>query len=335
MSFPLRALCALTLLVPLTGITPTDAATRCDRHASPRGSDAAPGTAARPFRSVQRLARALRPGQTGCLERGEVFRGDVKIDRGGRPGRPITIRSEEGPRATVAGRLYVSDRANDVTIARLALDGRSARLSPSPIVSGDRVTFSRNDVTNHHTATCFLIGSLNGFGAAYGLRLAQNRIHDCGQLPRTNRDHGIYLESSYGAVIVDNSIFDNADRGIQMYPNAQRTLVARNVIDGNGEGVIFSGDQGYASSANVVRDNVIANSDERNNVESYWPAGNPIGIDNRVFRNCLWNGRRGNVGARVGFAASGNVVGRPAYVNRAQKRFRIPTGRCAGLAPRV
>ena len=42
-------------------------------------------------------------------------------------------------------------------------------------------------------------------------------------------------------MIRDNWIYDNADRGVQLYPDADGTVVTGNVIDGNGEGVIFGG----------------------------------------------------------------------------------------------
>lgn len=312
------------------------ATTTCARHASPSGGDSGPGSAVRPYRSVRRLVAALRDGQVGCLAAGAVFAEDVRIGQGGRPGAPITLTSAPGgPRATIHGRLWVTDQANDVVISRLNLDGRNDRGLPSPTVSGDRVTFARNDVTNHHTGTCFLLGSLSGYGPARGVVIARNRIHNCGRLPATNRDHGIYVESSYDGRIVDNTIFDNADRGIQLYPNAQRTLVASNVIDGNGVGIIISGDDGLASSANVVRDNIIANSVQRANVEAYWPDEHVVGTGNLVTHNCLWNGRRGNVGKQVGFVALGTVVAPPGYVDRRAKRFALrSTSRCRGFGPR-
>ena len=313
-----------------------DAATACARFASPGGDDAGPGSSARPYRSVRRLAMALNDGQVGCLAAGAVFAEDVTIRHGGRPGAPITVTGAPGgSRATIRGRLWVTDEANDVVISRLNLDGRNDRGLPSPTVSGDRVTFARNDVTNHHTGTCFLLGSLSGYGPARGVVIARNRIHDCGRLPATNRDHGIYVESSYDGRILDNTIFDNADRGVQLYPNAQRTLVAHNVIDGNGVGVIISGDDGLASSANVIRDNIIANSLQRANVEAYWPDEHVVGTGNLVAHNCLWNGRRGNVGRQVGFVAQGTVVAAPGYVDRRAKRFALrSTSRCRGFGPR-
>ena len=42
---------------------------------------------------------------------------------------------------------------------------------------------------------------------------------------------------------------------MQLFPDAQHTYVARNVIDGNGEGVVFS----RKSAGNIVENNVISN----------------------------------------------------------------------------
>jgi parallel beta-helix repeat protein len=79
-------------------------------------------------------------------------------------------------------------------------------------------------------------------------------------LPRTNNNYGIYVSAARGTRIMDNWIYDNADRGIQLYSDANNTLVANNVIDANGEGVIFSGSGNQVSSDNEIKNNVIANS---------------------------------------------------------------------------
>ena len=60
--------------------------------------------------------------------------------------------------------------------------------------------------------------------------------------PVTGHDHGIYVEGANGVRITNNLIYDNADYGIHLYPDAEGTYVARNVIDGNGGGVIFAGE---------------------------------------------------------------------------------------------
>jgi hypothetical protein len=236
-------------------------------------------------------------------------------------------------------------------VARLALrslfeaqprSGRNSRVdsglqtrrttSSSPASSS---TAAGNDVTNHHTAICFVIGSRRGYGIANAVVLDRNRIHDCGRLPPTNQEHGIYVAAARGTQITNNLIYDNADRGIQLYPDAQGSRIAYNVIDGNGAGIIFSGADGVASSNNRVERNVITNANVGHNVESWYPDGTSAGVGNLVTRNCLWNGAEGNLSPQIGFSANGNVVANPLYVDRVTKDFRLGRGTpCEGAGPR-
>ena len=297
----------------------TQSKVACDKVASALGSDINPGTVLRPYATVDRLADALQAGQTGCLREG-VFQGDVKFMRGGTQSAPITLTSYPGERATVIGRIHVSDDANNVVVQQLDLDGRNAANLPSPTVNGDNAVFRDNDVTTHHTTICFLLGSAE-YGRARNTVIERNRIHNCGQLPPTNHHHGIYVEESDGARIVDNWIYDNADRGVQLFPDAQNTYVARNVIDGNGQGVVFSRE----SSNNVVEKNLISNPVVRYNIEDFELTGR----GNVARLNCVWSARHpGFAGIQPGIAVPllANVVVQPAYVSRTAKDFRLEPG---------
>ena len=328
----IAALCAITAIVLSFGATPSGATVTCDRYAATSGSDSAAGTAAQPYRTAQKLADSLSAGQTGCLVAG-VFNESLRLNNGGSPGNPIRLTSAPGGRATLVGRLYVPDTANDAVFADLNLDGTNASNLPSPMVAGDRITFTGNDVTDNHTSICFGLGSA-GWGTAVDVVIDGNRIHDCGRLPATNHDHGIYVEATRNAVITNNYIYDNADRGIQLYPDAQGTRIANNVIDGNGEGILFSGESGLASSNNLVTRNIVSNANVRYNVESWWPVGNPIGTGNVASDNCIWNGAQGNVAAQVGFTAVGSKAVNPLYIDRAAKDFELQSGSpCAGYGP--
>src|SRR5690606_1448717 len=110
-----------------------------------------------------------------------------------------------------------------------------------------------------------------------------------------NTHHGIYVESARRARIVHNVIFRNADRGIQLYPDAQASLIMGNVLALNGTGIIFSGAEGYASSRNVVLRNVIAGSRLRNNLEHWWENPRRPGRGNAAVRNCLGGARQGDI----------------------------------------
>lgn len=71
-------------------------------HVSPTGDDAAEGTAAAPFRTVQRAAEAAQPGDTVLVAPG-VYRERVAPPRGGVAGQPIVFRSAERHRAVIKG----------------------------------------------------------------------------------------------------------------------------------------------------------------------------------------------------------------------------------------
>jgi Right handed beta helix region len=307
---------------------PTSAGRPCNKIASTTGSDRSDtGSRRDPYRTIRRLIRSLRPGQTGCFRAG-TYRRTVTFDRRGRKGRPITLRSFPGERARIVGRFLVPRRARHLVVRGLTLDGRNSRDLPSPNINAPNVRFSGNDVTNGGTpAICFLLGSRR-FGRAEAAVIEGNRIHDCGA---GRLDHGIYLESAQGVVIQDNWIYDNADFGVQLYPDAQGTLVRRNVIWGNGQGITFSGDGDRASSDNAVERNVIGGSRARHNVEAFWRGDSPVGEGNVLRRNCLFSDatERSTGGVQsppVGFAATENVVGDPLFADLESDDFRLRRG---------
>jgi parallel beta-helix repeat protein len=266
---------------------------------------------------------SLAPRQTGCLRAG-VYVEDVTVRTS-----HIVLRAYPGEHARLVGRLRFRPSSGDDVITHLTLDGRNTAGLPSPTVNGSAIRFVEDEVTNLNTHICFVIGSSGGRASATVIE--RSRIHNCGQLPRRNKQHGIYVENAEGTRIVGNLIYENADRGIQLYPNAQHTLVERNVIDGNGTGIIFSGGDGVASNDNIVQYNIISNSRVRADIESWYPSGAPLGVGNVVRNNCLFGGRTGTIAqGDGGFTATANVVANPMYANAPAGDFRVaPTSPCS------
>lgn len=302
----------------------------CDLYASVSGSDGAPGSAEHPFATVAHLAASLSAGQTGCV-RGGVFNEDVTIENSGSLGAPITISSYPGERATLVGRLWIHQHADYVTVENMNLNGRNSASLPSPTVNGNFASFLGDDVTNEHTEICFVVGS--GWGRANHTLIQGNRIHDCGMLPSRNQDHGIYVDEADNTQILDNVIYKNTDRGVQLYPDAQGTVIERNIIDSNGEGILFGGSSGTASSGTTVQDNLITNAQTRYDVESWYPSGNPSGQNNIVQNNCVWGGAYGTIETnKTGFQPTSNTTANPGYTNPNQGDYRInTTSPCAQL----
>ena len=302
----------------------------CDRVASTTGSDSNPGTVDRPFLTPQKLINSLSPGQAGCFRAGTYSQDSI----GFRQTSDVTITSYPGERATVQGRVYIfTDR---VRITDLNLNGRNSGGLPSPTIMGDDAVIQDNDITNGHTKGSFVHPtSYNGFYPE-GVAIIRNRIHDCGALPATNFDHGIYFNATAG-VIDSNVIYDNADQGIVLYPAAKGTVVKSNTVDGNGEGIMFAGDGWNQSDLSLVTQNIVSNSKLRWNIEAYWEG--TAGTLNLAASNCLWASNpnpyynaRGGVSTDEGFTPAANQVADPRYRDRAAKDFRLqPDSPCRGF----
>jgi hypothetical protein len=337
---------------------PQRAALRCTYVTAPDGSDNAAGTFRHPFRTVGRLVRALAAGQVGCLRAG-TYDENLTIRRGGRRADPLIIRSFPGEKATLRGRLYLARGADYTTVADLNLDGISddkdcaPNRCPSPSVDANHDTFTQDNVTDEHTAICFDIGS-GRYGTAAGTVIADDAIHDCGALPARNHDHGIYVEAAIDTRIEHDLIYDNADRGIQLYPQATSTLIADTVIIGNGEGIDFSGLGSQTSNDNSVTNNLILDSVRGYNVASYYAPGGAVGTGNVVADNCIGGGAEAvagdpmGIGETIGFTVRGNVASTLSATMAAAQRMvgagktvALPDGPCArilrqtGLGPRL
>jgi Right handed beta helix region len=269
----------------------------------------------------------LRPGQTGCLRRGRYeLRPELRFSRGGHAGAPITLRSYPGERATLTnGFVNVVHGSDYVTIENLNINATGASQNGVQILGANTILQGSN-ITNHNQPfSCVIIGSDVGYGQAANSLVANNVIHQCGSRAQGYQDHGIYVDNVVNATITRNVIWGSSAWAIHLYPNSQGSRVTYNVIDGNGLGVVFGGNSTYSSSNNLVANNVITNSAIGYNIEDSWVSG--VGRGNVARQNCIYNGRGNNI-VRVpsGFSASGNVVARPQYVDRARHDYRLRRG---------
>ena len=248
----------------------------------------------------------------------------------------MTLRSAPGERATWRGRIVLLGTRD--RLIGLNLDGSAGPRCgaancgtlPSPTINAPDVVIADNDIQSPGSGICV-------HPRAWGrqrpdrFRIERNRIHDCGRRPPTEHDHGIYVADGRGGLIRDNVVYGNADRGIQLYPDAHGTTVVNNTVDGNGSGIVFS----ERSAKNVVRDNVFSNAVRRWNAESF----QLVGRGNAFVGNCVHAGNpdheydlNGGIALPPLVAQSGNrAAGVALYVDRAVGDFRIaPGSACAG-----
>jgi hypothetical protein len=346
---------ALTLAAGCASSGPTETArvgsgglssvSRCDLVASPGGA----------IRTPEELVAALRPGQTGCFDAGTYSSTEVDVSKPG-----VTLQSLPGKRATWDGRIVIA--AAGVTIRSLNLDGTTGRLLSPPYdpqcqavggctlpgltITGAGAKIYRNDITNSR-GICINAASYGGV-TPDDFDIERNRIHDC--KPADNHIHGIYVAEGANGVIKYNAIFDNGDRGIQLYPHARHETISYNTVDGNRTGLEFGGNGPNSASDNTVTNNIFSfpssSADAsspglgaRFNVEAHWVGA--VGSGNRVTGNCSYTNATGQFSGSPahsgfstdpGFSAQGNIVADPSYVDRAAKNFTLRHGSsCAGL----
>ena len=303
----------------------------CDRFAAPTGSPDGDGSRERPVRGPAGLVRLLGAGETGCLRAGTYTEVETVVRRP-----RVTLRSAPGERATWRGRVVLRGRGD--RLLELDLDGsagprcKAPRCGtlPSPTIAAPDVLVAYDDITSPGGGICVATAP-RARPRPDRFRVVANRVHDCGRLPPTEHDHGVYVPQGYGGEIRANVVYANADRGIQLYPDAHYTTVANNTVDGNGSGLVFS----KRAGGNVVRDNVFTNSVVRWNAETFKLSG----TGNSFVGNCVHAGNAdsdynedGGVALPSAVAQSGTRVARDAvYRDRRRGDFRVlPSSACAG-----
>lgn len=329
---------AVATVITTIAISPLPAAAvdpaECDRVASPRGSDSrGSGSVKRPFRTPQRLIDSLRPGQTGCFRGGRYRFSLARIAT-----RRITLTSYRGENVTLHGSIKIVPPGSGSTIAGMRLNGKGGESDIGPKIYADNVVIRNNRITNRHSDICILVARFYSRPAPRNVVIAHNRVYGCGELPSTNLDHGIYLSAGVGTVVADNLIYDNADRGIQIYPAPRRTQIVGNVINGNGDGIVITGSEATAPTETAIHGNVISNSRLSWNVRS-GPSGR-TGRRNVVTGNCVYAGRgyspfKANGGIERpsrNFTAASNVIAKPGYRKPAAGDLGLhPNSRCLAV----
>ncbi len=92
----------LALAFAFSGARPAIAETYHVAQVHPRASDENPGTGERPWKTISRAAKAMRPGDTACIHAG-LYREAVRPERSGTPESPITYAAAGGEEVVITG----------------------------------------------------------------------------------------------------------------------------------------------------------------------------------------------------------------------------------------
>jgi hypothetical protein len=291
------------------------------------GSDADPGTRARPWKTVQHAFDRLRPGQRALVRRG-TYVADHVVQRSGTRSAPITVAAFPGETvvlraAATSGDTYplrVTNGAAFVRIQGFVLERAKGTSSTNVYFEGRAhdVELSRNEIRFSQDQGVFVENS------ARRIHIVGNRIHDNGRGRESgqHQSHGIYIEGA-DHLVANNVVYAHPHGfGIQVYPANQRTIVVHNTVVGSGHsGIVVGGDGGVSSI--TIRNNVLA-----------FNAGYGVQMDSdcprrvTIDRNIIHGNRSGDVqgGCSGVSTAGGNITSNPRFVAPGRRDYRLSRG---------
>jgi hypothetical protein len=224
-------------------------------HVSPTGSDSNPGSAARPFKTIQKAANGVKPGDTVLVDDGVyTYSGPndcygkvvVCVSRGGSPDNWVVFRSKNKWGAKIdggngkagvgfvvsGGASYV--RIQDFEMSGLAnVDGSAGGIDLFD--GGSHFQVIGNHIHNIGRVCTNTSNGQNGvFIEADNVLMEANLIHDVGRLEPgqqgcrpgneywKNHDHGVYHDGGDHVTIRNNVIYNiNQGWAIQVWPKSR------------------------------------------------------------------------------------------------------------------
>ena len=170
-----------------------------------------------------------------------------------------------------------------------------------------------NNISNRHPSGDTAMAGMGVLmaGGPDGVRgsvIDGNYFHHCGQLPRNNHEHCMYLSGLKNGQVTDNLVYDSADRGIQNYPTPGGNLESGNlVVESHNTGMSLN----TSGSTMVMEHNVVAFNDDQD-----FNVGNQNTGSGSLFRdNCTYmaDGSSGVTGG-PGVTVANNVAADPMLV---------------------
>ncbi len=240
---PLSFFFLATFILILSAIT----ASAATYYVSPSGSDSNSGALASPWRTIQRAADAVSPGDVVQVAPG-TFPETILSRRGGTATARIRFVSTTkwGAKivsSTTGGGAAWQNEASYVDIEGFEVTGQAAYG-----IRNQKASYTR--IVGNHVHDIPALNCVPGGGLAEGgysavpmpsnNEYAGNLVHHIGPAPGTcNQSHGIYLTLPY-AKAYNNIVYNSAGRGIQLYHAITNAVVMNNTLFGSGDGIVVN-----------------------------------------------------------------------------------------------
>ncbi|MBV8599355.1 MAG: right-handed parallel beta-helix repeat-containing protein, partial [Actinobacteria bacterium] len=224
-------------------------------YVSTSGSDGASGSAGTPWRTIGHALASVQPGDT-VLVHGGTYPDWLVASRGGTSNGMVTVAAYPGEQVTITGRLKVA--ADWLRFSGLDFVGQQGNSSDVLVwVDGSHDELANDSFTKSWMSAIYVGEGGSGGSVPTDVRIVGNDIESNGT--HYNLDHGIYCGDCANVLIADNLIASNEAAGIQLYPDANHTIVTGNTIVRSGRfGIIVGSDGSTTSGGNLIVDNVVA-----------------------------------------------------------------------------
>lgn len=286
-------------------------------YVATNGNDGNAGTSAgSPKKTITAALSAAEPGHTILVAPG-TYTGNLLTNRGGSPGKYITIKSQEKWAARIYGN-NSSSRQSAVEINHEWIRFEGFDVSGDTVRHGIHASANNIQIVHNHIHDiCQWITGNTGWKGGAGIQtgktnldnvlIDRNVIRDVGAPgSREQLVHGMYIDSHVTNTVVSNNIiFNIEDFGLHPYPVAESSgwVFVNNVIYNTGRGILQSTD-------GVTRNNIVYNT-------------RGARYDIRGTGNVVSN----NIGGGSGSGSqSGVTVTDPMFVNAGQYDFRLRPG---------
>ena len=319
---------------------PLPPSTGTRRYVALDGSDANPGTEARPWGSIQGALELAEPGDQILIRAGTYSGTAAGPDRGdgtgasvfaspqGAPGRPITIQPHPGEQVTIAAFISLP-RAAWFRLTGFVVDGGAAPAGAQGVSLGNTATapphhveISYNEIRGFRTAD-HQDGILHHSGSDNAL--VGNRIHDIGS--RTFFDHGIYMRSGRRVVVANNVVWDIAGGyGLHIWGDFDDSFVINNTVYGAAASgfTIGGNDERGRPDRTVAASNVLAgHSGTADPHEGYAAKEYQPGVGDSVRGNLGWANARTSPWQLSATGPGGNRNADPGFVSIAARDLRV------------
>lgn len=354
----LRAVCCAGFIVLTTScgvrdsITPggiaaaepsTPPSTAFHLFVGPQGADTNPGTAAAPFRTIERASQVALPDTTVHVAPGNYV-GGFKTVANGTPKKRVyylsTVRwgAKIVPPQNSPNPTAWDNRGNYVDIVGFDVDGTVYQGGVewlNGIYSGGSYDSIRGNHVHHigATVTCT---STDGAGISvdsyyHGIKsdVIGNTVHDIGPASSCISIQGININTP--GTVANNIVYRASEAGIHLWHDASNVVVANNTVAASNSGIVVGGGDFYYTSGpndhTLVSNNIVY--DNKNGILERGATGK----NNRYNNNLVFQNTGGDWRLSNGLVPAGSVAAPPQFLD--YSRSGTPDFRLSSTSPAI